>query len=193
MAGIEKKLAVFSNTVLTDANRKKERLQSEIDKERDQAIHEHELEYLQDAYEDIQKAVSRCSKECNEEILKLEMQLKKEAIRKREAIIADVFCEVEKKLSAFIESEEYPAWLADAVDRAERELLEGKKKIEVLERDIPLLSGREEDVCASSENIMGGARVYNLDRNTFSDYSIAAILEEEHERFLKTSGLSIRA
>ena len=193
MAGIEKKLAVFSNTVLTDANRKKERLQSEIGKERDQAIHEHELEYLQDAYEDIQKAVSRCSKECNEEILKLEMQLKKEAIRKREAIIADVFCEVEKKLSAFIESEEYPAWLADAVDRAERELLEGKKKIEVLERDIPLLSGREEDVCASSENIMGGARVYNLDRNTFSDYSIAAILEEEHERFLKTSGLSIRA
>ena len=76
MAGIEKKLAVFSNTVLTDANQKKERLQSEIDKEREQAIHEHELEYLQDAYEDIQKAVSRCSKECNEEILKHEMQLK---------------------------------------------------------------------------------------------------------------------
>lgn len=193
MAGIEKKLAVFSNTVLTDANQKKERLQSEIDKEREQAIHEHELEYLQDAYEDIQKAVSRCSKECNEEILKLEMQLKKDAIRKRESIIADVFCEVEKKLSAFIASEEYPAWLAGAVERAERELLEGKKKIEVLERDLPLLSGRGEEVCATSENIMGGARVYNLDRNTFSDYSIAAILEEEHEKFLKTSGLSIRA
>lgn len=193
MAGIEKKLAVFSNTVLTDANEKKERLQKEIDREREQAIHEHELEYLQDAYEDIQKAVSRCSKECNEEALKLELELKKDAIHKREAIISEVFCEVEKKLSAFIASEEYPAWLADAVERAERELSEGRKKIEVLERDLPLLAGREEEIVAASENLIGGARVYNLDRNTFSDYSIAAILEEEHEKFLKTSGLSIRA
>ncbi len=195
MADLEKKLAIFSKTILNEAEAKKEQIVAEIDKKKNSAIEKKEIELLGDAYEDIQKAVAKYSKESNERVLKIEMELKKEVIKKREEIIADVFEKAKARLEEFIESEAYEGWLAEKAKKAADEA--GGGDIYVMPRDMKFKEAIEKEIPGSrvfeitNDNIIGGAIVRNAHISV--DYSIKEMLENEHHNFLKTSGLSIKA
>lgn len=197
MAGIEDKLAVFSNVVLAEAEKQKEKLVKESEMKKKKAIENKENEYLEDAYAEIQRAVSKYSKENNERVLKFEMGLKKNLLLRREEIIDEVFKAVEDKLSAFIQTDEYKIWLEKKIEKACKEVGKGKKNVFVSEKDLKYKADLESkidmiDVAkCDDEDIIGGATVYNVDRKVFADYTLKQLLDEQRHLFLQTSGLTI--
>ena len=197
MAGIEDKLAVFSNVVLAEAEKQKEKLVKESEMKKKKAIENKENEYLEDAYAEIQRAVSKYSKESNERVLKFEMGLKKNLLLRREEIIDEVFKAVEDKLSAFTQTDEYKIWLEKKIEKACREVGRGKKNVFVSEKDLKYKADLESkidmiDVAkCDDEDIIGGATVYNVDRKVFADYTLKQLLDEQRHLFLQTSGLTI--
>ena len=197
MAGIEDKLAVFSNVVLAEAEKQKEKLVKESEMKKKKAIENKENEYLEDAYAEIQRAVSKYSKESNERVLKFEMGLKKNLLLRREEIIDEVFKAVEDKLSAFTQTDEYKIWLEKKIEKACKEVGRGKKNVFVSEKDLKYKADLESkidmiDVAkCDDEDIIGGATVYNVDRKVFADYTLKQLLDEQRHLFLQTSGLTI--
>lgn len=194
MPDLEKKIGIFSNIILNEAEQKKNKIAEEIKKRRDSAVKERETEFLSDAYEDIQKAVSKYSKENNERILKVEMDLKKELIKKRERIIEDIFQKVGTMLENFCLSPEYKDWLSENVKYAVSQAGEGKIKIS--KRD----SRYKDDIISAApgcivetdedDSLIGGVTV--VSNNISADCTIKEKLNEQRRGFLKTSGLSIR-
>lgn len=197
MAGIEDKLAVFSNVVLAEAEKQKEKLVKQSEMKKKKAIENKENEYLEDAYAEIQRAVSKYSKEGNERVLKFEMGLKKNLLLRREEIIDEVFKAVEDKLSAFTQTDEYKIWLEKKIEKACKEVGRGKKNVFVSEKDLKYKADLESkidmiDVAkCDDEDIIGGATVYNVDRKVFADYTLKQLLDEQRHLFLQTSGLTI--
>lgn len=194
MADIEKKLADFSNVILSEAQDKKEEKISQLEKIKSKAVHESENEILEDAYEKIQKAVIKHSKEQNERILKHDMAAKKQVIKKREDIITSVFAEVEARLAEFVNSSEYEPWLVALAKKACDEV--GTDEIQICERDLKYKAALEKalpdvKITARTDDIIGGlsATCKNLSVN----YIIKDMLAEKRSEFLKTSGLNIRA
>lgn len=195
MADLEKKLADFSNVILNEAQAQKNALSSELEQKKNKAVSEKETELLQDAYENIQRAIGKYSKEQNERILKHEMNTKKLVIKKREKIIDDIFSEVQKRLSEFVLSSEYKDWLISAAKKTFDEI--GTGSLQICERDLKYkddlqaaLPGCSVTSCGN-DDIIGGftAGCGNLS----VDYTIKELLSEKRADFLKTSGLSIKA
>ena len=194
MADIEKKLADFSNVILSEAQAQKEKAVKELEDKKKHAVGEKETELLKDAYEDIQRAVSKYSKEENERILKHEMAAKKQVLKMREDIIDEVFSEVKSKLDEFVSSPEYKDWLVNLAKKACAEIGVGEIRIsqkdsaykEDLEKAVPGCT-----VMPCGNDFTGGlaARCGNLS----VDYTIKEMLDEKRSGFLKTSGLNINA
>lgn len=194
MADIEKKLADFSNVILSEAQDKKEEKISQLEKIKSKAVHESENEILEDAYEKIQKAVIKHSKEQNERILKHDMAAKKQVIKKREDIITSVFAEVETRLAEFVNSSEYEPWLIALAKKACDEV--GTDEIQICERDLKYKAALENalpdvKITACTDDIIGGLSA--TCRNLSVNYIIKDMLAEKRSEFLKTSGLNIRA
>lgn len=193
MADLEKKIADFSNVILTEAQRQKEDIISDIEKSKSLALHEREMEFLEEAYEDIQKAVGKYSKEQNGRILKEEMNAKKRILKKREEIINAVFTSAQTKLSEFTVSAEYEQWLVMLAKKVCGEI--GTGTIQLCEKDdkYKALLKKEipdaEVICSLSDSLIGGltAQCGNLS----ADYTITQMLSDKHSEFLKTSGLTI--
>lgn len=193
MADIEKKLADFSNVILSEALAQKEEKVTALEKQKSDAVRERENEILEDAYEKIQKAVSKHSKEQNERILKHEMAAKKQILKKREDIIDSVFSEIESRLRAFVDSDEYEAWLVSLAKKACEEV--GFGEITICERDLKYKDALKKalpecEITSCTDEILGGllAKCSNLSVN----YRLRDILEEKRSGFLKISGLNIR-
>jgi vacuolar-type H+-ATPase subunit E/Vma4 len=197
MALVEEKLAHFSKFVLADANEKRESMLAEVEKERKKAKETREMECLSEAYSDIQKAVSKSSRENNERVLKVEMELKKALILKREAIIEEVFSEVEEKIKAFLKSPDYEAWLLARARQAAEEVGGGDVLVYVMPEDMKYVQalkkelGNVEIEAGEDNSFLGGVKIYNRDKKVFADYSMQERLEAEKRSFLQTSGLVI--
>lgn len=195
MADLEKKLVNFSHMILSEAERKKEKLMSELKEKQDAIVKEKETSFLADAYEDIQKAVARYAKENNERVMKLEMQLKKDVILEREKIIDQVFEDVQKRLIEFTAAPEYLDWLLNTTQKALDEIGDGDIRVTVEDLKYKDAILARFGGCTVSEaeekDIIGGVIVYK--ENIFVNYTIKELLSEQHKNFLKTSGLSIKA
>lgn len=195
MPDLEKKLELFSRTILNEAEAQKEKSIQELERKKISIIKEKELEFLNSAYEDIQSTISKISKENNEYVLKVEMELKKDIIKKREDIIENIFKDVMTKLESFIASPDYLNWLIAEAKKAVAEIgngtlnitLQDKKYIDILKSEFP---DCKINVYPDNE-IIGGviAEVGNL----LSNHSIKESFETQRQNFLRTSGLSIKA
>lgn len=194
MADLEKKLADFSKILLSEAEEEKNKIIAKLNDTKKSATEKKEYELLSDAYDDIQKAVSKYSKEYNELVLKKEMELKKSAIKKREEIIDGVFSSVKDKLTAFINSDKYEAWLISLAKKACAEV--GTGDIFISSDDMKYAPKIESEISGSSvkeaedKEIIGGV-IASCDRLS-ADYTIKQMLSEEYAKFLKNSELSIK-
>lgn len=197
MASIEDKLAGFSALVLDEANKKCAEIVSQNEKRKKREMDSRENEYLYDAYAEIQRAVSKHSKENNERVLKVEMTLKKELLLRREQIIDEVFGEVIEKFKEFTKTEKYKKWLLEKLVSACEEVGKGKKTVYVTAEDMKYKAELEAELDtvtvkqSDDAELLGGAWVYNDDRRVFMDLSVKQMLEEQKHLFLQTSGLTV--
>ena len=144
MSDLEKKIMVFSKQILNEAESRKNKTAEKINAKKASAIEKKEIELLSDAYEDIQKAVAKYSKQSNEHILKIELELKKEVIKKREDIINEVFNKAKTRLEEFTVSADYKEWLINKAKEAASEI--GSGEIRIMPRDMKFKDDIEKEL-----------------------------------------------
>ncbi len=128
-SSIEAKLNRFSNSVLNDAHKELESLQNEIALEKKTKIETKYDRYLKEAYDAIQECIINIQKKDREKVRLKEFEAKKELLKKREAIIDEVFLSALEKLCEFKESKEYPDWLKEKLKTALIDAGDGEKEI----------------------------------------------------------------
>ncbi len=198
MAGIEKKLASFSSLILGEAKEQQAKIMEEVNKEKSKIMQDKEMEFLTEAYEDIQKIVSKCEKSGNEQVLKIEMELKKDLIVKREQIVDTVFDRVTVQIEEFRKTPAYQDWLVELSKKAIAEIGGENCRIHLTKADASYSAALEKAipgatiVVEAGDDMVGGVTVENTEKHIFDDFSIATMLEHQRQEFLKISGLSIR-
>lgn len=198
-SNLTEKLNNFTSLVLKDAEKKRDKLISEVKTEYSRRLDEKETELLGTAYEGIQKNIQKVRANANERVHNAELDSKKKLILRRQEIIGEVMSEARAKIIEFTKSEKYEAWLLDKIEKALFEVGKGSKIIYISSDDIGLREKIEQitdtariTVEASPErDFIGGAKVLNTDRKVAVDYSFKEMLAEEKQVFLQSSGLAL--
>lgn len=196
MEDFNEKLNKFASIVLADANDERDRLIDETEDKYKTIIAEKENQYLQEAYDIIQKSKTEARKRVGEELMQAEMDSKKRLLLKREEIINNVMGEVRERIIAFKKSPEYGEWLVKRAKSALFEAGQGEKIIYISGDDMEYKSKLEELGAsvegAADRGFSGGLRVFNTEKNISVDYSFKELFAEEKHSFLQNSGLAIR-
>lgn len=198
MENLTEKLNTFTALVLKDASKKRNAMLEAVEREHKVKLTEKENEFLEEAYEEIQQAVSEAKKHSNEMVLHEELEAKKQLLLAREKIISDVIEAAAEKLRKFAAGDKYEAWLLDKIEKSLFEVGKGSKTVYISPNDLKykdeiekLDDGRITVEAASERDFMGGVKVYNTDRKVAVDYSFKEMLSEQKNVFLQSSGLSI--
>ncbi|MBP3361372.1 MAG: V-type ATP synthase subunit E [Clostridia bacterium] len=194
---LEEKLKTFENIVLGEAKEKGECKLDKVEKDTNETLEKKETEYLSEAYDAIQKKIRGIRRGYNEKVLHAEVEARRQLLKAREDIVAGVFDECAAQLAEFRKSEEYKPWLCRKLENAVKELGSGRISAALSESDKYLDTELKElypEISFSYEPdgiISGGVKVYNSDRRTAADYTLAALLEAQKSEFLQTGGLAI--
>ncbi len=198
MENLTEKLNTFTSLVLKDASKRRDEILETVEKAHQEKLTKKENEFLQEAYEEIQRSVSEAQKHSNAMVLQEELEAKKRLLLTRENIIRDVMDAAAEKLKAFAASGEYEAWLLDKTEKSLFEVGKGSKIIYIAPDDLKY-KDKIEELCgenvtveaAEERGFLGGVKVYNPDRRVAVDYSFGEMLSEQRSEFLQSSGLSI--
>lgn len=199
MDNLTEKLNTFTSLVMEDASRKRDQMLEAVEREHKERLTEKENEFLQEAYEEIQQAVSDAKKHSNEKVLHEELESKKQLLLAREKIISEVMTDAEAKLKEFIAGGDYEAWLIDKIEKALFEVGKGSKTVYISPDDLKYKdkiqqlgdTGKITVEAASDRDFLGGAKIYNTDRKIAVDYSFKEMLSEQKSIFLQSSGLTL--
>lgn len=191
-SAMEAKLNLFAKSVLSEAKKKSDDAHKKADDVRKEKTEKKHDEFLEEAYRSIQSAISKIRRAESEKVLRAENDMRKDILRCREEIIADVFGEAEARLKEFTKSEGYAEYFEKTLNEAVSASGEGKKTVYVVERDLPLAQKLGYEAVAVTERaFIGGVRVLNSDKGIVADFSFKEALLREKADFLQKSGLSI--
>ncbi len=197
---LNEKLNQFSAVVLSDAQKKRAEIEAENEMIKKQKNDEAQNEFLKDAYEKIQSAVTKIRREDNEKVLMAGVNARKEIFAAREKIIEDVFNEIKENLLSFTKTPDYAQWLKRQIQKAAEEIGEGEKTVfarkedmELVNRIIKDIPGENAQITAEEigEDILGGVKVRNDVHGIISDCTFDELLAGKKADFLNRSGLSI--
>lgn len=199
MENLTEKLNNFTSLVLDEASKKRDKLLQSVENAQKERLAEKEDEFLNDAYKEIQKAVSDAKKKSNERVLHEELDAKKQILLTREKIIDEIMADAREELLKFSKSDEYEAWLIGKIEKALFEVGKGSKTVYIHSEDLKYkdkIEGIDDDgkitVEASDErDFLGGVKIFNTDRKVAVDYSFKELLSEQKEVFLQGSGLTL--
>lgn len=198
MENLIEKLNTFTSLVLKDASKKRDEILETVERAHQEKLTKKENEFLEEAYEEIQRSVAQAQKHSNAMVLQEELEAKKKLLLTREKIIRDVMDAASDRLKEFAAGEKYEAWLLDKIKKSIFEVGKGSKIVYIAPNDLQYKEKIEElcderiTVTAAEEHgFLGGAKVYNPDRRVAVDYSFCEMLSEQRSEFLQSSGLSI--
>lgn len=191
-----KKLNTFTSLVLEDASVKRDEILKAVEREHKEKLTKKENQFLEEAYEIIQEAVSDAKKHSGERVLHEELEARKQLLLARERIISEVMDAAAEKLKEFAASDKYEAWLLNKTEKSLTEVGDGSKTVYIASDDLRYKDKIErlEDgitVEPAERDFLGGVKIYNPDRRVAVDYSFKEMLAEQKKEFLQSSGLTI--
>lgn len=196
MENMAKKLNTFTSLVLEDASVKRDEILKAVEREHKEKLTKKENQFLEEAYEIIQEAVSDAKKHSGERVLHEELEARKQLLLARERIISEVMDAAAEKLKEFAASDKYEAWLLNKTEKSLTEVGDGSKTVYIASDDLRYKDKIErlEDgitVEPAERDFLGGVKIYNPDRRVAVDYSFKEMLAEQKKEFLQSSGLTI--
>ncbi|MDD6736523.1 MAG: V-type ATP synthase subunit E [Clostridiales bacterium] len=186
---IEKSFNRLKSLVLNDVLEQSRQREEELEKKNEDILSGKKSEYMNIAQKRTKSILTRTERETRSEILKAELEARTELSEFRESLVDAVFEGVFEKLSEYIKTDEYTAWLLDKARQALGECGEGEKILMANTSDCPKLEklGNKLRAC----DILGGVKAVNEERGIICDYSLDGMIEESRRGFLKKSGLKI--
>lgn len=198
MPTIAMKLDRFKAEIMSDVADRKSSIETKLKKRLDKEYHDREVEYLEEAYEIIEKGLKRIDKEKNEIISKVSMENRVKLLAKRKEIMDEVWIRIIKKISDYTKTEKYKKQLIAMIESDMEFIGDGDYIIylnnadEWLREDVqqafPKATVELED---KRIEMLGGCKLHNITKSTFLDDTFAKKLEKEEEYFLQNCGIEI--
>lgn len=205
----EEKLKHFEQTVLGSAERMRDGINSELDRQTAEALDECRNAYKREASKMRHKGIEEARKEARLIVSTAQNKGQTALMSKRSEIIDEVFDALTDRLRAFTVTEPYDKYftkrLVDALNAATVHLGESNARIviEVSDGDFKKMAGlinetaeaivvwAQTDVIVSEDDIIGGCVVRVPSLGLVIDNSMKADAVREREDFLSWSGLSL--
>lgn len=192
----EEKLQHFSQMIFKEAEQQKQAIMEQAQAECKTMRDQFETQCLETAYKTIQKKITAMQKESNETVARMQTESRQALLARREEMVREIFDAVRIRLEAFKQTQDYQTLLFDSI-RAGIAEVGGDGIVVYLDHSDAHLSAAvgaefpaaDVQVLPAEDEILGGARVLCRQTRAISDRTLAARLQEEHDKFIASSGL----
>ena len=189
----EVKLANFENTVLREAEQKRDEAFALLKSEKKLAVENIKREAEDAAAASLEREVKKLVKGKNERIVQKQIVLKQSLLEERKKLITTLYENVAERLTAFVSSNEYEDYFFECVRRCSQRL-DGAREL-VISRNDERYAQRLEDmgytVATTGDGIIGGCILMDSEKGVRIDDTIFSKLEQSGENFLETYNLKI--
>lgn len=190
-------LSKIEKAIKDDCEKKKKEIEKELSEYRDLAISEADSCSLAEAYNIIQGKISEIRRIIKRDLSKAKLESKQELLHLREELTDSVFASIIKRLVQFVDSDDYELFLKNQAAKILADYPDPGSTIFLSEKDmrfapaIKNISGDNFNILSDTKIIYGGIKLLNHEKGFIVDLTIDTMLEEEREKFLITSGLTL--
>lgn len=191
------KLQSFARYVTGDAAKQRASLAHELDEKWSHMVDETELALYGQAYEKIQRCRAELTRATNEALSREKLACKRRLSVRRGEIMDAVMEAVRGEVVAFTKGADYYPWLLRAARAAADALGEGNIVLYINGTDEAYAERLAADtncrveLLDAAHDVLGGVKAVNADTHTAVNKTLAAMLEDQQEEFLKISNLGI--
>ena len=193
MENSEGKLDIFTKEVVKEAKNQKEVIIKEAKNEVQHVLEEKEIEFLEQAYKNIQKKLRIIEREKNEKVAFEQQKSKKKILLERENLIENTFDLVAERLHEYCESKDYNKYLEkqikEVLDYLDKSSLEIMKRDENLFKELIDKTKKDTKITISDEDIIGGFILKN--DKMLIDLTLKSKLEDKREKFMENTDLGV--
>lgn len=187
----------FLQAIEKYAEEQRGRLRSEAEAFKERELNAAEEEGMRDAYLMIQKTMADVNNRIAADTSRAIAEGKQRVFTRRQQIEDEVFAKATRKLSAFTESDQYPAFLTKCAVNISRVLKAEDVVLYVCECDLKYKKklrdyfGQNCEVLPSDTIQIGGIMGHSRSRGLVADETIDTRLEQQREWFYEHSGLTV--
>lgn len=191
------KLQSFARYVTSDAAKQRAALARELDERWARMVDETELALYGQAYEKIQRCRTELTHATNEALSREKLSCKRRLSARRSEMMGTVLETVRTELTTFTKSADYYPWLLRASRGAVRVLGEGNIILYLNGTDAAYVqklasdTGCRVELLAPAHDVLGGVKAVNSDTHTAVNRTLASMLEEQREEFLRFCNLGM--
>ena len=189
MINSEEKLALLSDTILSETKQKAEKLVSDAEKESARIIVEASDKYCAEAKKQIAQAQSDICSKYAKEVSSRSAQAKKEILTHRNMLARQLFDDVKDRLESFRLSDDYKEYINRCISEYQKNYDIENAEIRVSPKDMQradeLLGGLPKSVRITKDDtiIYGGIKIRPADGGFVCDHSFDTALEMQTESF----------
>ncbi len=197
MSRTEEKLTHFADDVMSDVGEERRGLVEKLDEQLRDKYAEKETEYLAEAYEIIQGALTGAEQRKKESLSRIVMGNRNKLFNKRNDILKNVYAKTMDELIAFKESDAYKTHLLKKISHGKEVLGEGDiwVKLNYSDRDlqdfIETKTGLNVAIESKKIQLIGGCIIQNRTSNIIMDESFSRRLDDSREGFIQQCQLEI--
>lgn len=192
------KLANFSVDIMTDVSREREIIEKEVNERLRKEYDQKENQFLDQAYDMIQKGLKKVDREKDEVISKTLMENRVKLLNKRKTIVDQVMEKAKERIREYTKTDAYKQQLIVRIKKHIEFMGDGNYIIYLNYKDKDLYQFIHDafpfsKVFIEKRNIemIGGVKVHNTSTNVYIDDSIIKRFEEEEENFMQYCGIQI--
>ncbi len=187
----------IEKAIKDDCELKKKEIEKELSEYRDLAIAEADSCSLAEAYNIIQGKISEIQRIIKRDLSKAKLESKQELLHLREELTDSVFANIIKRLEQFTDLDDYVLFLTKQAEKILTDYPDPGSTVFLSEKDMKFaseiknISGDNFNISCDPKIIYGGIKLLNHEKGFIVDLTIDTMLEEEREKFLITSGLTL--
>lgn len=185
----EEKLELFRQAILDKANAKSKQILLETEEAKKRELDREESKLLERFYNETQAKIAKIKTGYTKDLGRESARLKRELYAQREQYLAEMLARVRVELNAFVQTDNYPAFLEKKAEKLRARWTHGV--LHVRPADLALrdrLTKYGWPVQADEAIQIGGAVLYDPDNGVVIDESLDAALESQREWFQRNSG-----
>ena len=192
----QEKLEKFERTVYREAEHKIEEIKREIEEYRKQELDKSTDQTLEDCFNTIQTESAKIRHDCRKKVAREEINARRDLLIAREKLAGQVFQNVRDRLLAYTSSDEYPAFLIKAVEKAAALYRDEVCVLYLKENDLSLANQlqpffQKVTFEPSDDITIGGFMLKVESKGVFLDETLDFQLESQKGYFHEISHLSV--
>ena len=193
----QEKLLKFQKAVFAEIEQKTAMIRTDAEQNKTCALEQAKEALLAKAENELHEKTAEIRQKSRRETAKCSLELKRTLLKKRTELTEKIFAEVEDKLRAYRQTEEYRSALLKRVAAFSAAHPTTDPVLSVGEDDMALADslqkafGRPCELCADSAAALGGFIVFDRAQNLYYDETFAQKLADQKPYFIEHSGFTL--